>query len=168
MGVMGMVMMGVGYAAQAQGAAQAAQDETVRLKYNAALDRQEAQQRRTASLDEQRIRRDQMRKTLKRQRAQIAKSKVQLGGSALLVQLESVEVMASDIANLAYGRELEAGGLEARARISDYGIKTTRRAGRIAVATALIGGVSSMSKMGIQRYMEKQPTTTKQEPYWKV
>jgi len=168
---MGMILMIAGSVAQAQGAAKAAQDEIALHKYNAALDRREAQQRRTASLDEQRIRRDQLRKPLKRQRARIAKAGIQLGGSALQVQLETIEIMAADIANYAYTRELQAVGLEARAGVSLYKAGAAREAGRIATATALVGGVSTISKMGIKRYMEKQPTTTtkkKKEPYWKV
>ena len=151
--------MAAGTAMQMSGAHQAAKSEAALYKYNAALDRREAQQRRTASLDEQRIRRDQMRRTLKRQRVGVAKAGIQMRGSPFEAQLATVEAMSSDIAMLAYGRELEATGLEARAGIGRYRAGAARQAGRIGVATALVGGISDISKLGIRKHLAKQPTT---------
>jgi len=155
-----------GTAMQVAGSRQAAKSEAALYKYNEALNLREAQQRRTASLSEQSIRRDQMRKTLKRQRTAIAKGKIRMGGSALLTQLESVEIMSADIAMFAYGRELEATGLETKAGVSRFRAGAARQAGRLAVGTALVGGVSGIAKLGIKSQLAKQPGAS--QPYWKV
>ncbi len=141
---------------QAKGVRDAAKAEAALYQYNAALDRREAQQRRTASLDEQGIRREQLQKELKRRRAVVAKRGIQLRGSPLLAQLETAQVMAADIANLAFGRELEARGLEQQATINEFSAGAARQAGRLGVATALVGGVSDISRLGIQRFLRKQ------------
>ena len=145
-----------GVAVQAMGARDVAKSEAALFKYNAALDRSEAQQRRVASMDEQQLRRDRMRRVLSKNRASIAKSGTTMGDSNLVFQLEAAENMAADIANLAYGRELESIGLETQAGVKDWQAKSSIRAGKIGVGTALIGGVSDLSKLGIQRHLRQQ------------
>lgn len=141
---------------QMKGARDAGKSEAALYAYNAALDRREAQQRRTASLDEQNIRRKQMRRELQSQRATIAKGGTTMSGSNLLIQLESAEVMSADIASLAYGRELEAVGLATGAGLKDYSAGAAERAGRLGVGTALVGGISDISRLGIQHYLTQQ------------
>ena len=142
---------------QIRGAKKAAKSEAALYRYNAALDRREAQQRRTASLDEQNIRREQARQALKRQRAKIAKSRIQLSGSALIAQLESAKIMAADIATLAYGRELEAESLEERAKHTGRRATAALESGQLAAQTALVGGLSDISRLGVSYYLSKQP-----------
>jgi len=141
---------------QASGARAAAGTEKALYRYNAALDEREAQQRRTASLSEQSIRRDEMRRRLKSNRTAIGKSGTTYGGSNLLAQLETIEVMATDIANLAYGREMEYEALKSSAGSKQVMGKAAGQAGKLGVGTAIIGGVSDLAKLGIQRELRKQ------------
>ena len=143
---------------QATGARQSAKAEVALFKYRADLDRREAGQRRTASLDEQRIRREQLQDTLKRQRAGVAKAGFRLSGSPLEQQLRTAQVVSADIATLAFGRELEATGVETRAGLQRFNIQSARQAGRLGVGGAITGGISDIATLGIRRHLLKQGT----------
>lgn len=145
----------VGTAMQMKGAKQSAKSEAALYRYNAEIAKREAEAQRRASMEEQHIQKDSMRRALKRNRALYAKGKVMMTGSPLEVQLATVETMAADIATLATERELGVSRARSRIGLERFRAGAAEQAGKLAVGTTLVGGVSDISKLGISYYLNK-------------
>lgn len=148
-----VMAMATGAVVQAYGAREQTKSQAAMYEYNERVRQQQAAQQRRASLEEQHIQRDRMKTELKRRRALYAKGKIRMEGTPFETQLEAAEEMATEIAFMAESRSIQAGRYASAAGLESYKAKATRRAGRIGVATALFGGVSDISKLGIKYAM---------------
>jgi hypothetical protein len=154
-GIAALAMIGTGAGLSAYGIRQQAKTQEKLYEYNAEVSRKDAAQIRTASLEEQQIQREKMRRHLAEQRAQIAKSGVTYSDSALEAQLRTAEIYAEEIGMMAYSSEIEAGRYESGAYVSRYKASEAQRAGRIGVGTALVGGAASMATLSMEYKLNK-------------
>ena len=155
LGYAAIAMMGVGMYVQARGASEQARAEAKMHKRNAEVAKKDAAQVRTSSLEEQQIQREKMRRHLSAFRAQTAKGGIRMSGSPLETQLAIAEVYATDIGMMAYGSEIEAKRYESQGALSRYRASAARRAGQLAVTSALVGGGSQMMGLGVNYQMSR-------------
>ena len=146
------------------------------LERNAKIQEQNARKRieeaalvRRAGLEEQRVSRKEMRRTLKTHRTLYAKAGVLMEGSPMDFELQVVEDVSEDIGRLAKAYELEAKGITSQAAAfrtlaetkrlrggyETFKAKAAKRAGRLGVGTALVGSISDISRLGISRYLSR-------------
>jgi len=133
-----------------------AKGQEAMAKYNAEVMAREAAEKRKASLEEQKTRRERMRQTLKTRRALYAKAGVLMEGSPMETQLQAAEYMAEDIAELSRSMEVQARRFESQAALDVYRGRAARAAGRLGVATSLVGGVSDISRLGLSYHLAKK------------
>jgi len=119
-------------------------------KYNAAAARRKAERAREVGAEEQLRLRKELRRTLSRNRVAAAAAGVQMVGSPLEAQLMVIRDYASDISEAGRNAEIEARQLQTEAILSEAQAKEARRAGRLGVATALIGGTSSLARQSLE------------------
>jgi len=139
---------------QVMGMREEAKAQAAMYKYNAEVARRDAAAKRRASLEEQQIKREEMRRRLKTQRAQFAKAG--FVGSPMEVQLQTIETMVADISTLRYTRETEARRFESQAAIEMFKRKAAIKAGKIGVGTALFKGIGDIAMMGIKQKLTEQ------------
>lgn len=154
--VIGIGAVVAGTAVQMYGAAQQAKATATMYEYNAEVNRREAEQQRKISLEEQQIKRDELRRHLAAQRVAYAKAGVTPAGSPTEVMLQTVEDYSADIAMLALGRETAARRFESAAGLDVYRAGYARAAGPLQVGAALFGGISQTAQMGISYHLVQQ------------
>jgi len=138
------------------GAAKRAADTQASIyEYNRQVALQEAAQKRRAILFEQAARRDEMRRFLSKRRAQYAKAGVLMEGTPLETQLEVIEIYEKDIANVTWDLELGIRRDVSQAGIERYKASAAKRAGKIGVGEAIIGGIGGLTKMGIESQLNR-------------
>lgn len=122
-------------ASQAQAAAQ---------DYQAKVARNQQQQARDAAAIAAQNAEARMKRVLAAQRAAIGASGVMsTEGSPLLVQLDSAEEAAFDLAKIRYSGEVRATGYRAEEILQRWQAGATRRAGYIGAGASLLGGAAS-------------------------
>jgi hypothetical protein len=145
------------YSAYAQGEAQADA-----AKMNKKIAEQNAAAARDAANAEADNRRRRYDKILASQRARYGASGVIANeGTPLLVQLESEDEAALDVARTRYAGMIGAQGYQQEARIAQLQGTQARRAGRIAAGTSLLQGLSATASAYSK--LPKSPGTT---PYY--
>jgi uncharacterized sporulation protein YeaH/YhbH (DUF444 family) len=144
-----------GTAYQVRAARQAAKTQEAMYEYNAKVRQQEAAQIRRASLEEQHIRRDDMRRLLAKRRALYAKGGVTMAGSPMEAQLDVVSEFTEDISRMSLAYDIEAKRQLSGAGLETYKAKAAKRAGRLAVGTALFGGLSDIATLGLRYQLQK-------------
>lgn len=151
MGILGAIAVASavgGAVVKAKAEKDLAKAEIARLKFNAAIADKEARQKRRALLEEQHIRKENARRTIETQRVALAGQGTTLSGSSLTVLLQSAEDMALDIEAISKERETIVQKLANKASIFRTEAKQTRDAGRLSVATTLLGGASKAFTLG--------------------
>lgn len=145
----GIGMMGMGMYTGMAGARAGAQASSEAAQYESSVYLEEAAQRRLMSLEERKIMREQLGRTLKERRAKYAKSGVRMTGSPFQAQLQAVEDMSYNIGMLAYMRETEARRLESQAVLSRKKGRAAIQLGKLEVRQTLYGGIGQMATMGL-------------------
>ncbi len=137
-------------ASQAQASAQ---------DYQAKVAKQQQQAARDAAAIAAQNAEARMKRVLGAQRAAIGAAGV-LGteGSPLLVQLQSAEDAALDIARIRYGGEARASGFRAEEILQRWQAGATRRAGYIGAGASLLGGAAKA--YGVYSTGKTSPYTT--------
>lgn len=136
---------------QVQGARQQAKAEEAMHKANAQMALQEAAYLERASLEKQRIMRAEARRRIKSLRVAMAKSGAGMGGSNLLILLESAANMSKDIALFAWEQGIGIQRKHLQARIDLSRASAARRAGRLKVTQAIMSGAGQTVSYS-QRY----------------
>ena len=149
-GVVALVASAAGTVMQAKAQNQAAKAEAARLKFNARVKENEAKNKRRALLEEQHIRRGQARRDLESTRAKLMGQGTTMSGSSLTVLLQATEDMAADIAAVSTEREAGIRALSNSAAADRMSAKNARKAGKLSVASTLVGGVGKGASMGFQ------------------
>lgn len=121
--------------------------------YEAKVYKSEQSAIRRMSAEEQKLMRENLRSTLKRQKTLVAKSGTTMRGSPMQVQLRTVEDMAHDIGTLAHTRDIEARRFGQKATLSVMQAKFARKAGKIGKRQALWGGASQLGMLGMQYHL---------------
>ncbi len=138
--IAGLGLQAVGTGMEAYGVAQAAGASSSLFEFQADLKRRQAKFTRKVSLQEQRVRRETAREVIEARRAGIAKAGFTLEGTPFETQLRTAEILTEEIGKIERAFELQALGLETEADIDKFRAKSTRRAGKTAVAATLLGG----------------------------
>ena len=155
-----LLLMG-GTVMQMRGVQEQADVAVATARHEAGVFRAEATARRRLSAEEQKLMRENLRTTLKRQRALVAKSGTTMRGAPMQIQLRTIEDMASDIGRLAFMRETEVRGFEQRAALSLMEAKFARKAGKLQKGQALFGGVTRIALLGLQHKLATQTKVEK-------
>ena len=123
------------YAASQQAAAQ--------QRYQAKVAKNQAINAQNLAAAEANRRRDLYNRQLASQRAAIGTSGVEAGeGSPLLVQMDSAEQAALDIANVRYQGEVRSADYRAEQNLMKWKARSTERLGYIGAGTSLLKGAS--------------------------
>lgn len=125
-------------------------------KFNAAAARRKAARVREVGAEEQLQLRKELRRNLARNRVATAVAGFQMTGSPLEAQLMVIRDHAADISETGRTAEIEARQLETEAVLSEKQAKAARRAGKLGVAQALIGGVSSLAMLSIEKKLAEK------------
>lgn len=149
-----------GTAVQMRGAQEQADTAVATARYEAGVYKAREVEIRRLSAEEQKLMREDLRSTLKRQRTLIAKSGTTMRGSPMQIQLRTVEDMARDIGRLSHARAMEARRLGSQASLSTMEAKFARKAGKIQKRQALWGGASQLAMMGMQYKLATGAGTT--------
>ena len=146
LGIIAAIFSIIGAGVQAYSTLRQGQQAEAVGKYNAQVAEQQAQTARQAATADAETKRRQMDRLLGAQRARYGASGV-IGseGSPLLVEMQSAEDAALDVARIRYGGEAQAYGLEQEARLQRYGGRQARRQSYLAASGALLQGVSNAS-----------------------
>lgn len=142
---------------QMRGAQEQADAIAANAEYEAKIYKSEQLARRRLSAEEQKLMRENLRSTLKRQKTLVAKSGTTMRGSPMQIQLRTVEDMAYDIGTLAHAREIEARRFGQKATLSVMEAKFARKAGKIAKKQALWGGASQLGMLGMTYALATKP-----------
>lgn len=135
---------------QMRGVQESADTAVATVKYEARVYKSEESARRRMSAEEQKVMRENLHSTLKRQKTLVAKSGTTPRGSPMQVQLRTVEDMAYDIGMLAHARDIEARRFGRKAELSLVEAKYARKAGKLQKQQALFGGIGKMAMLGLQ------------------
>lgn len=125
-------------------------------KFNAAAARRKAERVGEVGAEEQLQMRKELRRNLARNRVAAAVARVQMTGSPLEAQLMVIRDHAADISEVGKTAEIEARQLETEAILSEKQAKIARRAGRLGVAQALIGGTSNLAMLEIEKKLAEK------------
>ena len=136
------------------GARQQAKSEKALYEYNAQVKQAESDHVRLASQEAQRAQRDKMRKVLATQRSRYGAANVIMTGSPLEMQLETIETFEADIAASVFEKNMDIDRLKSSATMDRYRAQASKTAGKYAMASAILGGASSM--MGIYSKSQNQ------------
>jgi len=139
-----------GTVVQMRGAKEQADAAVATARYEAQVFRSEQEAIRIMSAEEQKLMREDLRQTLKRQRALVAKSGTTMRGSPLQIQLRTIEDRAYDIGMLAHTRDVEARRFGQKATLSMMESKFARKTGKLQIRQVLWGGASRLGMMGMQ------------------
>ena len=141
--------MAVGGGLQYMGQKEQAKAESSMYKHNALVEERNADYARAADRENQLARRKQMRQVLSAQRAAYGKSGVQMVGSPIEMQLQTLSDFEVDIAKESWDSEIGARRMESSAAIETMKAKQSRKAGKFAAGNALFGGAAQMASFGV-------------------
>lgn len=145
----GVAAIGGGAAMQYRGAQMEADAAVASAKRDALVYKEEARVTRRLEAQEEKLMRERLYKTLKRQRGQVAVGGTTMRGSPMALQLQTVADHASDVGRLFAAREAEALKLESSSQMSLLEAKFARKTGKLKKGQALWGGVSQLAMLGI-------------------
>jgi hypothetical protein len=146
-----LALTGIGMSAgmQYMGIQQQAKAEESMYEYNALVQQRNAEHARSASREQQLTRRAEMRRLLGAQRTGYAKAGVQMVGSPVEVQLDTLTAFEGDIAKEAWNYEIGARQQENAAAIELYKAKSAAKAGKMAAFNTLFGAGTQMATFGL-------------------
>jgi hypothetical protein len=153
-------LIGVGVAAAIAGAAisaysavQGAKERQAAFKYNRDVATNQAQAARDAAGVAAQIRENEIRRILGAQSARLGASGiVPTEGSPLLVQMESAQQGALDLARIRYAGETQATSFTSQGILQGFYGSMARRAGNLQAGASIIGGIGSAAGMAGQAY----------------
>jgi phage protein D len=138
---------------QAKTADEQAEEQEAVLEYNAAVARQGKETTRRAALEEKHRIKERTRRTLARNRALTAGSGLQMAGSPFEAQLAVIEDAADELGLADYRSEISVRRQESQAQMFEMQAKAAKRAGKLGVAAALVGGVSQIATFRAKQKM---------------
>ena len=155
-----LIVAGIGVAAALAGAGVAAYSAVeaghareAAGKYNKEVAENQAQAARDQAKIAANIRETEIRRILASQTSRLGASGViPSEGSPLLVQMESAQQGALDVARLQYSGEVGARGYESQGILEGFYGKQARRAGNLGAGSSLLSGVGSAASIGATGY----------------
>lgn len=155
MGVAGGIIA-AGVVLKAVAAKREAKTAEAIAKFNAAAKVRKAERAREVGAEEQLRLRTEMRRTLSRNRVATAVAGVQPIGSPFEAQLEVIRDFSGDISETGRNAQIAALGFETEADLFREQGKEARRAGKLAVASAIIGGVSDLATLNAKQKLAEK------------
>tara|TARA_R110001592_G_scaffold13613_1_gene62245 strand:- start:8469 stop:8984 length:516 start_codon:yes stop_codon:yes gene_type:complete len=144
--VTAMIMLAAtGAVVQAKAADSAAKAQANAARYQADVATNNAQIARDQAQFEADGHDRDVRRMLASNRAGVSASGITSSGSALDVQMDSVEQAEMDKLAIMYGGDMQAGNFEAEAMAQKQAAKDARTAGKYAVGTSLLSGATKIA-----------------------
>ena len=140
----------------------AAKSQEALSKYNAQLQKKEAEERRLQGTEAAMLNRDKARRLMSINRAKIGTSGVTMAGSPLLNQLDIAETAEIDSANIMRNAQIGADQSIAQSRIDIMAGKSARTAGRLGVGASLFSGIGTMANTGLSYNLMKSGSSNTQ------
>ena len=140
----GFAMMAAGALHEASAAEEAGERSGEILDYSARVKEAEAKQTRLTTAQAQKLKRDEMRRTLASNRAATGASGVQFTGTPAEHNLNVIDDYAYDIAVTGQEGEVMARRFESEAAIFRMRARSARKAGDDAAFSAILGGASNI------------------------